>query len=393
MSFAVRRSHGSYCEVYHDVEGVVMELLIVGIGHTLKGQPYFAKLERVLKKKGLPYRFLAWQRLNSPDIRLNDSDAALFKEVVYEGGREGSPSLVFNYLVWMAKLFTYLMKRKSESGTLVLASRFDSAFVMSLITLVCSRYRYIYLDRDALHLSYKWPLLLKKLILFIEYFVAKRALFHVIPGESRNFTKFSNVKIVRNSPEESILKEAGKFADSLTKSDKLTIYINGWLTEGRGMAFVAEALKKYGDEILVYVAGQQGCAAAAEIMSLPSVCSLGVLSNDKALAYYYVSDLVISFYDPSIDINRVAEPNKWHDCLVTKTPFVTNMEIQTARFYEDKNLCFSVKYNDVEALRTLIDNLIIDKSSLSAMRTNIEAVKVASWDSEFTKILEAAGCV
>jgi hypothetical protein len=117
---------------------------------------------------------------------------------------------------------------------------------------------------------------------------------------------------------------------------------------------------------------------------------LGELTFEESLATYYRAHLAFTFYDPQIEINRIAEPNKWGDCVVTGTPFITNTEVQTARSYLENKQCLAVAYSDHEGLARLLSNLSSHSEQWRKLKQSIAQVPVEScdqaWDNVVTTI-------
>ena len=173
---------------------------------------------------------------------------------------------------------------------------------------------------------------------------------------------------------------------------RLELYVNGLLTETRGIRTLLNALGLCRAGLLrVLVAGMLACAEAEELVTLPCVEYLGLLSGEESLATYYRAHLAFTFYDPKIAINRVAEPNKWGDCVATGTPFVTNAEVQTARPFLLRKQCVAVPYADDTGLCELLTDLSRNSKKLSTLRQSIGRASVQpsdrAWDSVLMTVL------
>jgi len=362
---------------------------IVGIGGALKSQPYFAKLEEVLITQGRDYKYSCWQRANAPDYFSKEDSSRI--QLLYSSGREGSRTLVINYIIWMVILFKhYLLSPKS---TLYIVSRFDAAFPLYLLKSIFP-IRYIYLDRDALFMSHRWGKLTQNIIRRIEKRIAIAALYHVVPGQSRNFTKSKNVRVVENSPHTKFMSAASRSRYfSLCKPSDLTVYVNGWLVETRGLSMILEAaqcLNTTKQPVNFIVAGNIACDAAAKLINLPNVEYFGVLDNVDALALYSRCHLALCFYDPGIEINRNAEPNKWFDCAAWSIPFVTNRGIATAQRWVDASVAFPIAYDDSKELYSLLCDLSVDKSKIAKCAAAFREIPVIPWDVAMTEVINEA---
>ncbi|MGG4011044.1 hypothetical protein [Bacillus smithii] len=309
------------------------------------------------------------------------------KKIILKGGGEGNKKLIFWYLVWILKVFLLIMfGRKRRYYCL----GFESAFPAAAVNLLVKR-KFIYDNADNISKVYNWPNFIYKILHCAERFVAKRAFFHIVPGESRIDRIEENTRIVPNTPASFLLDQAKIIATQKKyhRNKKiLTVYINGYLTESRGIEQLYKAINICKeDKIKVIVAGYLRCKYAEKLIELPNVEYFGVLSNEEALALYYNSHLCITYYDPTIEINQLAEPNKWGDCLATQTPFITNKEILTAKPYIEKNICWAVPYNDYKALADLLNRLADNFDDWYQYMNNIKKMSYIPWDKAMSYLI------
>lgn len=363
---------------------------VVGVGGSMKSQPYFAKLEKIIDAMGCSYTYTCWQRSNAPDFYSQESDKKKIN-LLYSRGVEGSRTIVLHYFVWMLLLFFYFL-RQSKSR-LFIVSRFDAAFPLYMVSLFF-RVRYIYLDRDALYLSHKWSPLVARLLKFIEAKIGKGAVAHVIPGNSRNFTFSENVRIVENAPHSEFIVGArcSKFHSKIDPTT-LSVYVNGWLVDTRGISMIVASARELllrGANVRFLVAGVLGCDAAEKLVGLGNVEYFGVLENVDALGLYSRTDVVLSFYDPSIQINQRAEPNKWLDCAVQEVPFITNFGIVTASKWLEAGVAFSVNYGSGKELTDLLMSFSKDRAILQKARLGFTKMNIQPWDTAMSEVLKEA---
>jgi hypothetical protein len=200
--------------------------------------------------------------------------------------------------------------------------------------------------------------------------------------------------VVANAPAASSLRKAEQIAraKTLVRGTKFTLLVSGWLTGTRGLGMVLAAAKALDPaRFQILMAGDILCPEAVELSRLSCVNYLGVLSLEDAVALNYASHLVACFYDPAIEINRLAEPNKWQDCLATRTPFVTNVEILTAKRFIENHACFAVEYGNDSALIGLLQNLINAPEQLERARASLAKIPFVAWDDAMGQVLSEAG--
>ncbi|MCY1225244.1 hypothetical protein D9M72_374340 [compost metagenome] len=354
--------------------------VIIGIGAEIQAQPYLNKLSRVLLEKGFAVEYVCWSRGGSAVLA-----DGLTARVLYKSQPLSKAGFIFSYIIWMLRLFFYFAFA-AKKDAIYFASRIDAAAPLSFVSMFKSL-GYVYLDRDAAHMSYRLGRM-RGVVRKIEELVGKRALIHLVPGEGRDFTKSSNVRVVENAPLSSEIIAAKKlFEKRGEKIDaRTTIYINGWLAPTRGVEFMSEAVKMLSvEKFRILVAGRPACADAESLISLPNVEYLGILSNAEALSYYLESDVVLSFYDPRIEVNRQAEPNKWFDCAVFGVRFVSNFEIETAARFIDLNYCRLVEYGDVQGLLRVLEGYDRKRADLD---WKIEGMKIIPWDMRVGQVID-----
>lgn len=363
------------------------KIVCIGNGPVMSFTPYMAKLALTLEGMNLRAKFLTWQRLSDKTTATDPS--CIDVEVLMFKGRSdtSSASLVMLYLLWMFKLFFFILK---SDDTHYICSRFENCFPIWL----ASKFRklnYIYADRDALHSTYNWPKVIKWFIKWLESKISLAAKVHLIPGQSRDFTNGTNVKVVPNLPSTWILetaKDIYKSRGRITEDGILTVYINGWLAPTRGRVHILNALSsaKLKNSVKFIIAGEMQEEHIKSFEKQINVRYLGRLSSEEALSYYYDADVVVSLYDPSIEINTKAEPNKWWDCAVTRTPFITNFGIDTLEQFTDLVEYELIDYTDVHSLETCLlyyagknreKNSIITKDDMS----------VELWDNQVLDII------
>lgn len=326
-----------------------MKFTLVAVGENITAYPYLFKLSTILKEEG-DLEYIYWSRTTDKHDTLDDIEYNMILAVC----PNNKASLLIAYFVWIFKLFTVFLKRP-PSERIYFVSRLDAAIAMWSLRFLGKKFKYIYLDRDAYHMTYQLGFF-KPFVRWFEASIAKQALYHFIPGKSRDFTKAKNVLTIENTPNRKIFEEAKELGKSLKKDIRFTIYINGWLVKTRGASAILQAIKTLDPKkFKVLVAGPVQCKPISDLIDLDVVEYLGQLSNTASLSYYFISDLVLSFYDPTIEINRKAEPNKWYDCVFCGVPFLTNSGIETSEPFEKIGLAKTINYNSEEDLIKLLE--------------------------------------
>ncbi|GEC97402.1 hypothetical protein ZRA01_34750 [Zoogloea ramigera] len=147
-------------------------------------------------------------------------------------------------------------------------------------------------------------------------------------------------------------------------------------------------LEESGRKVNVLIAGRSNSPEGDLLIKHSFAEYLGPVSNEEALACCYRADLVFTFYDPSIPINVVAEPNKWGDCVATGTPFLANSEIETAKPFYQSGCCFLTPYADYQKLAELLWDLKVSSEKLELARSAIGNQDFVFWDDAMERVLD-----
>lgn len=292
------------------------------------------------------------------------------------------------YLVWAIAVLLRVLLSSRENKYYCLA--FESAFPVALVR--GRRGSFFFDNADNFASSHKWPRYAKLFFQWAERFIAVRAKIHLVPGESRWPVRDDNLRVVKNTPSKKVFESAISIArDRHYKRDgEFTLYVNGWLSSTRGIATLVKALgvlEGAGRRVNVLIAGRSNSPEGDVLIAHPFTEYLGSVSNEEALAYCYRAHLVFTFYDPSVPINVVAEPNKWGDCIATGTPFLANSEIETAQSFYQSGCCFLTPYSDHQMLADVLWDLKLFSEKLVRARNAIGNQKFVFWDDAMERVL------
>lgn len=295
-------------------------------------------------------------------------------------------------VLWIAATFWRTLRR-ADSSTVIVSINSTSAFGPALAALL-KRAKLVYVNNDNVALSYRLPAPVSTLVDFIERVTARLSVVHVVPSRRRWKGYSKNLLVVRNVPASEVVEQGRALARNrgYARDGTLTLYVNGWLTKTRGLQTILDAVRMTGvSGLRVIVAGKALCEAAEELVNLPGVEYHGALDVHEAFALYYRADLVATYYDPQVPINRLAESNKWYDCFLTGAAFVVNSEVKTARPYIEAGMCFSAPYSDAQALADLLGRLRADPGALARTVSRAATYPISGFEEEFAPALRAVG--
>ncbi len=268
-------------------------------------------------------------------------------------------------------------------------SRLDAAVPCALAAALAGC-RYVFLDRDKLSKSYAWPKPARWVIERLESFVGRRAMLHVVPGASRVTTgDADNVRIVRNTPHSDVIAQAWRLRETIpSRQGRLRVLVSGLISPERGATMALHAYEALaGQDIEFIAAGRLLGADAQRLAEKLGPAYRGIVSNEEALAMLLASDIVLALYDPALEINRLAEPNKWFDCAALQVPFITNRGLETSTPFEELDACFLCDYGDGPALAALLRKLADQPELLQDKREALAAMRFEAWDQAMARIV------
>ena len=358
------------------------KVIIVVQQETLRERPRIHKLCKILGASNTPFE--VWKFGKEED---DDFPGIRIRNLISADWRRRSAAV--RYALWMCTVFINAWRCKRDA--MFFSVGFDSAAPISVLKL--SRPALVFDNIDNISLSYRWPLGLAAAFRALERWTAWRAQLHVVPSRSRWNRLDRNLRVITNTPSREVLSEAKAIALSRRYkrgSPGLTIYVNGWLPETRGIQTLVRAVsdvRQKGLPVRVLVAGRPSCESANQLIAMEYTENLGMLTNAEALAVYYRSDLAFIYYDPSVAINRIAESQKWTDCWATNTAFITNQEVETLEPYVRQGACLTLPYEDSAGLAALLKSLSSDPTLLEKVRANLQRMQFRFWDDEMRRVL------
>ncbi len=338
------------------------------------------KLVQLLQEMGHPVEFWGWERGGEQ----TEPHPNLTLKILHRGGGYGGKAMLLHYPRWMAKLWwNFLFNTK---GRPLYCLSFDTAVSAAF----AFRKRFIFDEADNFSMLSNWPGWMRKTFEICENIAAKKSKIHLLPSKFRTKKVRSNDRFLPNMPTRSAVDQAKAMASErgYAPGPVLTVLVTGRLVADRGIAPILEAYRRLGPEKLhLLVAGRTFAAESEDLIKEPGVEYLGVVTNEEALALNYRAHLTLTYYDPALEINRVAEPNKWGDCLATNTPFLVNSEVVTAKEYIDAGACVHVPYNDVDALVALLTRLSENPAELQEVKNQLANFSASAWDDGMRKII------
>lgn len=354
----------------------------------IQARTRLAKMARVLLMKGYTIKFFGWERIRGEFEEKRWGGEGVSEHIVLRGGGYATRRARLLYILWMFVVFLRMLR--VPRSTICFCLGWETAFPGRLAALI-SGARIVFDDADRFSLLIKVPRPLKTLLVALEKWTSNACELHIVPGWSRYEWQHDRMVLLRNSP----MTEDYEFAQSaqvVKPPGDLVLYVNGWIAWDTGAPVLLDALKVLDEERIEYttvLAGRVVSDAGEKLLKHHRTMYYGHLPQREALALYKVADVVLTMYDPAVEINRHAESNKWGDCVYFETPFIVNSEVETAKSFVDAGAAFAVPYNDARGLGRLLSALSRDKEML---RCSSEALKqfagdYAPYDSQFESIV------
>ncbi|GGH35348.1 hypothetical protein IA57_07500 [Mangrovimonas yunxiaonensis] len=308
---------------------------------------------------------IGWERnIGERDEIYLDYD--IEKKIILKGGGYGGSKIKLFYFLWIIKSFYTCLKLKKTD--VVWALGFESAFP-ALLASKFKSFQVIFDDADRFSMLFPFPKPIKLIIEFFEKITSRNVYKHIIPVIERYNFKSDNFYILQNFPSKSEILEAKKIYNKTTYvKDKLVVNVNGWLGENRGIDIVKKLCDEKIEGLSFIMAGKLDCNDAKTIVNYPNVQYLGEVANAEALASYYASDFVFTYYKPNSKINTLAASNKWGDAIMTNIGVILNEEVLTGKFLIDYKIAFSFRTDNESGLIQILKDCIYNRSLIDNIK-------------------------
>ena len=339
------------------------EIIFIAPLPAIRRRVRLAKMTEVILQSCNSIRFLGWERTPGELEKFRWRDQRVKERAILSGGGWTSKKTRMMYPVWMMLVFFHVLilgRRK-----IIFCLGWETAFPV-IIACFLTKSKVIFDDADRFSMLLTMPRFLKNGIERLERWASKHSLVHLIPGWTRYDWRNDNMIALVNTPTTTQLKSVNA-SGKTHENSSLIVYVNGWLNWDTGSRVFLKALdlsEARQLDMIMIVAGKPVCEEAHNLINHPKVRYFGELPQEQALSLYLVCDVALTYYDPSVAINRHAESNKWGDCIALGRPFIVNNEVSTAKKFVERGAAFSCPYHDANSLVDLFESLINDKSRL-----------------------------
>lgn len=362
-------------------KGIILnkKIAIYGVSNGVNAHPYLQKIGKLLSNSNT-VSFYYWFRKGAGTVKAcpNIRDVQIFGH-----GKQGSKIIGALYFPWAMVVLVHCLLNKKNTDFFIV-SKLDTALPLFLV----SRFfkcNYIYFDPDNVALSYAWPTIIKKFIQKVENLVSESALLHIVPGESRIIKRKNNTHVLLNTPSSELINACDKvrLPEKVRALNDLSyIYINGWFTWKRGFKTIFEAIDilNSNNNYFFVFAGNGDSSIINEICSKRNCIFIGQIEPSESLAICSKAASVVSLYDPSYEIHQFAEPNKWYDCIFTKTACIVNDDILAGHLFSKRYGFLACGYHDSKSLAGLMERTLKNPKKVEYINALTE------WDIRATEI-------
>jgi len=365
------------------------EIIFLAPLPAFKKRARLTKMVKHLRARGLPVMLLGWERLPREIEAFRFDDPDVIERAILRGGGYASLKARLMYPIWMFVVF-WTVVRLGKNQTLFCLG-WETAFPARLAA-AFTKARIIFDDADRISMTLRLPGLAHSCLEVLEHWTSREVAFHLIPSFSRYSWRHRAMLPLANAPLLEDVERAKTLFPKRPKAD-LVLYANGWIGETRGAPIFLQALslaRSRGLDISLVIAGHITGESANNLLEHPSTIFLGEISQQQALAWYAASDILLTYYDPAIAINRKAESNKWGDAVTVGVPFIVNSEVETAKAFVDAGAAWSVPYSDAKALVDLLATIIAEPEKVREAQTNLQLFgsDYPTFDDAFSRIVD-----
>lgn len=320
--------------------------------------PRIPKILKVLDGIGFGYKVVYWDRKGTdPDLPFT------------RAFRVKRRNRLWNILQWY--LFFTREIIKSDCG-IVQPNNFDTAFIVFLLK-PFKKYKIVYDIRDSfaymLGLKNKWLIEFVRRIdnLFMHF--ADRIL---MCDEARtdyltSATNRSKIEIIMNVPMGRHFIET-PVRDK--KDDPFVLNYSGRICTTRGLFQVADAIRDIPGIVFEFAEGGNDLyqqELVAKLARYKNTRRLGSLSNRECIRQMARADLILAFYDPTLEAHKYPNSNKVFEAMMLKIPILTNYGTSLAEFVEQNKIGLVTAYDDVEQIRSTIRSAMAHRDELREM--------------------------
>ena len=299
------------------------------------GDVRIKKLSEYFREKGVYLEFIGWNRTKG-EIPPNPT----FDKIItlQSGGGFGTKFLPVLYIIYIFRLFVFLLFKKNLKSYIIYATNFETAVSVWAASKIRA-ITYVYDIFDECAISNNFPGFITAFIRKTDAKVRKSSEFYIHVDDNRlSDIDSDNHIIVYNSPVD--VKRSNDVPDY-----ENSFAVTGWLNNTRGLQSIYKFAKNNAS-IKFIVAGEFNQKEYEELfLSLPNVDYHHFMPQQELFKLICNCRGIFSLYDNSIPINRLAASNKLYDAMMLSIPVIVNKELVAAEFVRRHSIGYIVSYN------------------------------------------------
>lgn len=231
--------------------------------------------------------------------------------------------------------------------------------VPCLVARLIVDFRFIADVRDPVRATDTTPGWLRRVLGAVEWLSLRTAFRVTVPDENRlpyvpaGVKARGNVAVIRNLP----TRDCG-FCDGAGRGGQtVRLALLGYLGRRRGLERLATLLDA-DPAVRLLIAGEPSpeTAILARLRD-DRIAFHGRLNHRSSLALMAESDVVVLLYDPELEANRIAAPNKYYEALMVGRPILVAADTPMARECIGNGCGYIVQYRDLGSLKAAIDSI------------------------------------
>lgn len=316
--------------------------------------------------------FWGWRR-ETDEVLGADWNLISSQRAILSGGGYRNASSKPLYILWALSVFFNVVFNGPKR---IYCLGLETAAPVWFATRIRRKSKYVFDDADRLVMAWKLPKHIESVVRWIEKKASNASEAHIIPVKELYDYSTDKMCLVYNMPTTAQIIEA-KSLPLPQKKDGLVVYVNGTLNPTRNMEAIEKCAKLLSQEsntkIFFKLATPKRIDGADQITTLYNVENLGWLPQDKALAHYRNSDVVLTLLDVNaVQSYRFAWPNKWGDAVSMGTPIIVNNDMITAQPFLESGMAINCKFGSAEALFEVLTDLSNNPNKLDSAKLAIQ---------------------
>ncbi len=295
--------------------------------------------------------FFGWDKVGN-----NENIAGVTTNYLHRKVCKSKKQTIFNYVIWMIKLFVKLLFKKNLKQYNIIAINFDSCFPMFLVSKI-RNINFYYEIYDEFALSYNFPSKIKSLIQKLDSKMIKRANKVIHVDSNRCNLKDNNSIIIENTPYDFLCGKEREYS----KLEK-TFAVIGYFSPTRGLEQIYKFAKENQDlKFLLVGVFANNDESEKKFKKLSNVRKYDYMPQEELFELMLSCCAIFSLYNPTLEINKFAASNKVYDSMMLGIPVITNKEVVNSRIILEKKIGIVVDYQYNKTWDILKENDILGK--------------------------------